>query len=83
MNDAEKRSMAFAAASQAAEAVAELIRYAREGADHPEPFGEVEVIDKLLDAARMAIEVESGRVAFGDRLDVYSTICEHQQGWCG
>lgn len=98
MTDEEKRRRALAAGHAAVEAATELLRYAREGENWPAPFGqEVEPIEKLLDAAKMAIEVAayptSERseaeddaqpepiVNFGERLQVYSAICNHIEGW--
>lgn len=59
--DEERKSLALAAAGSAAEAVAELIRYAREGSNGPGPFGHfgtTEVVEKLADAMKMAIDIE-------------------------
>jgi hypothetical protein len=56
MSDADRQSYAAAAAHQASEAVTELLRFSREGADINGTFGEIEVIEKLLDAAKIAIE---------------------------
>ncbi|CDZ43222.1 Hypothetical protein NGAL_HAMBI1146_59950 [Neorhizobium galegae bv. officinalis] len=52
----DPRTLAITAAHQATEAATELLRFAREGRDIHGPFGDVEVIEKLLDAAKMAIE---------------------------
>lgn len=60
----EARQVALASASQATEAVAELIRFAREGAQtRRPPFGDVEVVEQLADALKMAIEVEHAELA--------------------
>jgi hypothetical protein len=56
MSDADRQSHAVVAAHQAAEAVTELLRFSREGADINGTFGDIEVVEKLLDAAKMAIE---------------------------
>lgn len=61
LTDEQRRSLALAAAASAAEAVAELTRYAREGANHPGAFGHfgiTDVVEKLADAAKMAIDIE-------------------------
>jgi hypothetical protein len=85
MTDDEKRSYALAAAHQASKAVAELLRYAREGADHPEPFGPEEPIEQLLDAAKLALEIaiESDPTDKEDRQQVYAAILKHLEGWIG
>lgn len=55
------RSLAIAAAEQAAGGAAELLRYAREGAAFVtgEPFDD-DAVMKLCDAAKMALEIELG-----------------------
>lgn len=53
---AERQSLALAAATQATVAVSEILRFAKEGSDPDGTFGKVEVIELLLDAAKMAIE---------------------------
>lgn len=72
--------LALAAAHQATDAAAELIRFAREGADIHGPFGEVEVVEKLLDAAKMAIEClpeeDVGRFS-----DIWAHITREIEGW--
>jgi hypothetical protein len=84
MTDDEKRSRALAAGHAAIEAATELIRYAREGENWPAPFGnDVEPVEKLLDAAKMAIEVETGEDFSGERGQVYSAIANHLEGWAG
>ncbi|KAA3510130.1 hypothetical protein [Agrobacterium rosae] len=52
----ERQSLALSAASQATSATSELLRFAKEGADLHGTFGQVEVVELLLDAAKMAIE---------------------------
>ncbi|EPE99500.1 hypothetical protein [Rhizobium grahamii] len=56
MSDADRQTHAVAAAHQASEAVTELLRFSREGADINGSFGDIEVVEKLLDAAKIAIE---------------------------
>ena len=56
----KQSAAALAAASQAGEATVELIRFAREGAQFRRPpFGDVEVVEKLADALKLALEVEA------------------------
>lgn len=51
---------AIVAASQASEAVAELLRFAREGAhSQTSPFGE-EVVAKLAESLKLALDIEDG-----------------------
>ncbi|RWB85957.1 MAG: hypothetical protein EOQ52_20635 [Mesorhizobium sp.] len=63
------RSLAIAAAEQAAGGAAELLRFAREGAAFitGEPFDD-DAVMKLCDAAKMALEIELG-VEVRDRDD--------------
>lgn len=59
MNEVERLDRALAAASEATEAIAELIRYAREGAHYRQPpFGDVDVAELLADATKAALEIE-------------------------
>ena len=52
----DRPALAIAAAHQATEATTELLRFAREGEYLNGTFGDVEVVMKLLDAAKMAID---------------------------
>lgn len=53
------RRPALIAATQAAEAVAELLRFAAEGPGHAGgPFGEFEVVAKLAEALALAAQIE-------------------------
>ncbi|WP_288430240.1 hypothetical protein [uncultured Agrobacterium sp.] len=54
--EAERQSLALSAAAQATTAVAEILRFAKEGSDLDGTFGKIEVVELLLDAAKMAIE---------------------------
>ena len=61
LTDEQRRSLALAAAGSAAEAVAELTRYAKEGPNYPGAFGHfgiTDVVEKLADAAKMAIDID-------------------------
>ena len=61
MTEEERKSLALAAAGSAAEAVAELARYAMEGPNYPGAFGHfgiTDVVEKLADAAKIAIDIE-------------------------
>lgn len=49
---------AIAAAGQAAEAAAELIRFDREGPHARRPFGEVDVVAGLAEALQTAARIE-------------------------
>lgn len=81
MSDAARRDRAVAAASQASEATAELLRFAREGEDLSGTFGEIEVVEKLLDAAKMAIECLTERDESGRYSDIYGDITHEIAGW--
>lgn len=73
------QSLALAAAAQASDALAELIRFAKEGPSHPTAFGHVEVIEQLLDAAKMALEIEGG--SDSERVFIHGAICRYLEGW--
>lgn len=83
----ELREKALTATHSAVEAATELARYAREGADLRHTFSpHVEPIEKLLDAAKMAMEVETLDLEadaefVASRKRVYDAICEHLEGW--
>jgi hypothetical protein len=70
---------ATAAAHSAIEAAAELLRYCREGHTVDGRFhADIAVVEKLLDAAKMAMEVEGFDE---ERGQVYATIVGHLEGW--
>jgi hypothetical protein len=82
--DTGPQRLALAAASQAGKAVAELIRFAREGGSHPGPFGDVEVIEKLCDALKLAIEVDcAGDFRDDDLRQLHGAACKFLDGWAG
>ncbi len=54
----DSTNSALIAATQASEAVAELLRFHREGSALFGPFGEVEVVEKLAEAVAIACEIE-------------------------
>lgn len=85
--ESKQRELALAAAGQAAEAAAELVRFAREGDWLHGPFHpDVEVVEKLLDAAKLAIEVQDGAGVEdpdGDRNQVLGAIEKYLSGWAG
>ncbi|NEJ10819.1 hypothetical protein GR238_36455 [Rhizobium leguminosarum] len=81
MSEAARRDRALAAAHQATESAAELLRFAREGADLNGTFGEVEVVEKLLDAAKMAIECLPEDENSQRYSDIYGDIMHEIQGW--
>jgi hypothetical protein len=79
------RDIALAAASQAADATAELITFAREGAlgSHANFVGDP--VEKLADACKMALEIE---IAAGAQLDddqdrLLSALGRYLEGWAG
>ncbi|MBA1141728.1 hypothetical protein [Mesorhizobium neociceri] len=77
--EAKNRDLAIAAASQATEACAELLRFAREGDGvMTGPFA-TEVVEQLLDAAKMAMEVEGCQTE--ERTQVYGAIEKYLEGW--
>ncbi|HEV2747518.1 MAG TPA: hypothetical protein VGW34_09505 [Allosphingosinicella sp.] len=80
MSEADRQALAVAAAATAAGAVAELLRYGREGPVQPhQPFDcDVEPIEQLLDAAKMVIEIE-GNLCI--RRDIYEAIAAEIEGW--
>lgn len=74
------RQLATAAAAQATEATAELLRFAREG-DGIEGTFETDVIEQLLDAAKMAIEcLPEGDVAM-KYSDIYADLTHELEFW--
>lgn len=83
MSDADRQAHAIAAAHQATEAATELLRFAREGADLRGTFGEIEVIEKLLDAAKMAIECLTEEDDAQRYTSVYGDITHEISGWAG
>lgn len=82
------RDLAIAAASQASEGVAELLRYAREGdGSMNSPFG-IDCVEQLLDAAKMAMEIEGWPTGCGyepetrvERRRTYDAISKYLEGW--
>lgn len=77
--DAKEKSLATASALAATTAAAELIRFAREGADWPSRFGDVEVLEQLCDAVKMVIEIDDD---FSDeRGQLYAAVCRFVEGW--
>jgi len=79
-------SLALAAAMQASDATAELIRFAREGANWPVPFGDVELVEQLADATKMAIELlqaEAPREIDASRATLLAALSDYLQGWAG
>jgi hypothetical protein len=73
---------ALAAAAQASTGTAELLRAARED---DEPYGSLigeETIERLLDAAKLAIEASNADLG-GDLGQVYAAIVKYLEGWAG
>lgn len=82
----KSRSLALAAASQAADATSELVAYVREGAQAAYGLFADEPIEKLLDAAKLVLELEGGADLAGldsERLQVYTAISNYLEGWAG
>lgn len=71
----------MAAVSQAVEAAGELIRYAREGNQQPDGRFAGDVVEQLLDAAKLAAEIEDWPADPEERGQVYAAICKHLEGW--
>ncbi|MER8616022.1 hypothetical protein NKG99_04075 [Mesorhizobium sp. M1409] len=74
------RGLAIISASQAADALAELLRFAREGDGLTGPF-QTDVVEQLLDAAKMAMEVEGYDTERPERAEVYAAIVNFLDGW--
>lgn len=86
MTDPASTSLALAAAMQASEATAELVRFAREGANWPVPFGSVELVEQLADATKMALELlsaEAPREMDDERGKLLGALSDYLQGWAG
>ena len=79
--EAERRGLATSAASQASIALAELMRFASEGTLSATYAFDTDVIEQLLDAAKMAIEVEAAGRPLGDHGQIYSALVKHLEGW--
>lgn len=82
------RDLAIAAASQASEGVAELLRYAREGDGSMNSAFGTDCVEQLLDAAKIAMEVEGWPGGCGfeaetreERRQIYDEICKFLEGW--
>lgn len=86
MTDPAHTSLALAAAMQASEATAELVRFAREGPNWPVPFGHVELIEQLADATKLALELLSAEAPFAmdaEREKLLGALSDYLQGWAG
>jgi len=75
-----RRSLAIAAAHAAAEAAAELLRYAREGDGIVSRF-ELDPFGQLLDAAKITAEIEEENPGGGERQSVYLALVNYLEGW--
>ena len=83
--DDQVTRLALAAAAQAADGIAEMVRVAREGLWYNGPFHpDSEPIAKLLDAAKLAIEIriaaEGEEILKDDFGQIYSAIVRHLEG---
>ncbi|MER8765850.1 hypothetical protein [Mesorhizobium sp. M0968] len=78
-----RQALALAAAHQAAEAVTELLRYAREGEWAYSQFHpDVEVLEKLCDATKLVCEVmEDEPDVDGDRNQLLGAVEKYIAGW--
>ncbi|MDC7808825.1 hypothetical protein [Sphingomonas koreensis] len=86
-DEARFRCLALAAAAQANEATAELLGCAREGprGSFNSPF-DVEVIEKLADATKMAIEAGAhagGLDIDADTNQLLGALIRYLEGWAG
>ncbi|AMS41206.1 hypothetical protein [Aminobacter aminovorans] len=79
--ETRNRDLAIAAASQAADALAELLRYAREGDGSMSGAFGTDVVEQLLDAAKMAAEIEGWPNSHEERGQVYASIADFLEGW--
>ncbi|RRH98056.1 hypothetical protein EH240_19865 [Mesorhizobium tamadayense] len=79
----ERQALAVAAASQASEAIAELLRYAREGEWMKSEFHpDVEPLEKLCDAAKLTAEILSDEPdPDGDRNQLGGALEKFLSGW--
>ncbi|MBW8285772.1 MAG: hypothetical protein K0M55_19460 [Rhizobium sp.] len=74
---AERQRIAVVAASQASDAVADLLRFATEGPTSSGFTFDGDVVELLLDAARVAI-----MVTLDERdADIFSAITARLEGW--
>lgn len=82
MTATEAKWLAVAGANSAAEATVELIRYVREGPSRDDPALDNEVIEKLADATKMAIDVEREHNAIdAEREELHASLCTYLEGW--
>jgi hypothetical protein len=88
----QSQSLALAAARQAQEAAAEIIRFVHEGPHYRRPpFGDdVEVVEHLADALKLALEVENAECradAHPDdaemRNELLNAVTRFLDGWVG
>jgi hypothetical protein len=84
MTDEEVRRRALAAAAQATDAAAELIRFVQEGPRGASTAFDAETVEQLCDAAKMAIEVarEVDRPD-EERDQVHAALYKFLEGWVG
>jgi hypothetical protein len=85
LSEERRKELAICAAAQAAEAVTELLRYAREGAWLNSEFHpDVEPLEKLCDAAKMVAEIVSDEPdPDGDRNQLAGALKKFLCGWVG
>jgi gamma-glutamyl phosphate reductase len=81
INAIDRKELAIAAAHQAAEATTELLRFAREGEDLNGTFGDVEVVMKLIDATKLAIECMTEADDAQRFSDIYRDLKHELEYW--
>lgn len=87
-----RRHLALLASRQSSDAQAELLRFALEGDNIRSPF-EGNVVEQLLDAAKLAMEIEGWdkdpegetipalKAVRAERRQIYTTIAGFLEGW--
>jgi hypothetical protein len=76
-------SLALAAASQATEATAEILRFVHEGQAAQAAFAD-DAIEKLADALKLVLEVEQEiGVTDEGRGQLHAALCRYLDGWAG
>lgn len=78
------RALTLAAAAQATEGAAEMLRFTREGPNWPAVFDN-EAIEKLADATKLAIEasIDAGEQLDEERGQLLGALARYLEGWAG
>jgi hypothetical protein len=79
----EAQKLALSAATQAADATAELLVFAREGPLAARGNFNNEPIEKLADACKLALEIEMAGGRDDERNQLHSALCRYLDGWMG